>query len=123
MKFLKITLAAIFVLSSLVAFGQKKVSLKNTFSYENFEGKIPDNYTFTHSETEDGHIEHNINEASTIYDILEKYSIPAKRLNPTMDNYQFWVEKYKDKEFNHPYKRAILTDLMLAMKLEISKRY
>lgn len=122
MKFLRITLTMIFVLSSLAVFGQRNVQLKTTFSYENFEGKIPDNYTFTHSETEDGKLEHNINEASTIYDILEKYSIPVKRLNATMNNYQFWVGKYKDREFNHPYKRAILTDLMAAMKLEINKR-
>lgn len=90
MKFLKITLAALFLLSSLAVFGQKSVSLKTTFSYENFEGKIPSNYAFTYGETENGKREHNINEASTIYDILEKYSIPVKRLNPTMDNYQFW---------------------------------
>jgi len=108
--------------SSLAAFGQKKVSLKNTFSYENFEGKIPNNYAFTYGETEDGHVEHNINEESTIYDILEKYSIPVKRLNPTMSNYQFWVEKYQDREFNHPYKRAILLDLMAAMKPELAKK-
>jgi len=70
----------------------------------------------------DGNIEHNITAESTIYDILEKYTIPVKRLNATMNNYQFWVEKFKDREFNHPYKRAILVDLMKAMKLELGKR-
>lgn|GEM_PF-4678343 len=111
-----------FMLSSLAVFGQKNVQLKTTFSYEKFEGKIPANYAYTYGETEDGNTEHNITEESTIYDILEKYSIPVKRLNATMNNYQFWVEKFQDKEFNHPYKRAILVDLMAAMKLEISKR-
>lgn len=122
MKFLKITLAALFMLLSLTVFGQKSVQLKTSFSYENFEGKIPNNYAFTYGETENGNKEHNINEESTIYDILEKYSIPVKRLNPTKSNYQFWVEKYQDREFNHPYKRAILLNLMAAMKPELAKR-
>ena len=122
MKFLKFALTLILVFSTLVVFGQKTVQLKTSFSYENFEGKIPNNYAFTYGETENGHTEHNITEASTIYDILEKYSIPVKRLNPTMSNYQFWVEKYKDREFNHPYKKAILIDLMAAMKPELAKR-
>ena len=122
MKFSKITLAALFILSSLAVFGQKNVKLKTSFSYENFEGKIPTNYAFTYGETENGSREHNINEKSTIYDILEKYSIPVKRLTPTMDNYQFWVKKLGDREFNHPYKQAILQDLMTAMKPELANR-
>jgi len=91
MKFIQITLVVALMLSSLAVFGQK-VQLKTTFSYENFEGEIPDNYAFTYSE-ENGKTVINITSESMIYDIIQKHDIPVNRLNPTRDNYQFWAKK------------------------------
>jgi len=117
MKFLKIIVVATLIFSSLAAFGQN-VQLKTSFSYDNFEGKIPDNYVFTYGE-ENGKTVINITEKSTIYDILQKDVISAERLNPTWDNYQFWQVKYVYKESGKPIKQAILMDLMTAMKPKI----
>lgn len=118
MKFIKIIVVATLIFSSLAAFGQN-ISLKTTFSYENFEGKIPDNYTFTYSEM-NGKTVINITEESTIYDVVKKYDIPVNRLNVAWDNYQFWQKKYISEEFfNDPYKKAILMNLMTAMKPKI----
>jgi len=118
MKFLKIIIAATLIFFSLAAFGQN-VQLKATFSYDNFEGKIPDNYVFTYDE-ENGKTVINITEESTIYDVVKKYDIPVNRLNATWDNYQFWQKKYiSEGFFNHPYKKAILINLMTVMKPKI----
>jgi len=97
MKFLKITLVVALMLSSLAVFGQK-VQLKTTFSYENFEGKIPDNYAFTYSQ-ENGKTVIQITEASTVYDLVKKYDISVNRLNATRDNYQFWNDGNETRNF------------------------
>jgi hypothetical protein len=117
MKGSNILLYLILIFSSTFLVAQSDAP-QTRFSYENFNGEIPEDYQFVYVQ-ENGESVIDISEKSTIYDFVEKYKTPLSRLNATEDNYLFWVDKFNFDKSLTTHEHAVILDFLRALRFTV----